>query len=145
MALEPEETKERPTVTWEQTRAILDREMPPHTFRPVVGGSLAIVAGYLNILAGVMTLIRFNYFPLVNSFVSTVILTNIGIDIFGIAMIVLGAVSMIGGSYATRRRVHPLALTGAITSLFPSLAIIPGTISLVLVGSSRNEFHKPSR
>jgi hypothetical protein len=142
MAVRPEEKKDTQPVTWEETRGIMEREMPHRTFRPVVGGSLALVAGYLNILQGILILAKVSFFPLLSNFISTIQMSTVGVNTLGIVMIVLGAVSVIGGGYAIARRGYPMALFGAITSLFPSLVIIPGILSLVFVGSGRSEFRK---
>ncbi len=140
MAVRPEEKKETQQVTWEETRNMMEREMPHKTFRPIAGGTLAVVTGYLNILQGILTLSKVSFFPLLGNFISTAQMSAGGVNALGVILIVLGAISVLGGGYAIARRGYGMALIGSIASLFPSLVIVPGVLSLIFVGSSRSEF-----
>ncbi len=143
MAVSREEKKDTQQVTWEQTRQMMEREMPHKSFRPVAGGVLSLVSGYLNVFEGILLLSRSSLFPLMGNFVNVSTLSTAGTNAFAIIMIVLGVISAIGGFYAIARRGYPMAVIGSITSLFPSVAVIPGILSLIFVGTSRSEFAKP--
>jgi uncharacterized oligopeptide transporter (OPT) family protein len=61
---------------------------------------------------------------------------------FGIGV---GILAIIVGALAISRKAYPLALIGSIASMFPGLGVIPGTLSLIYTGLSRNEFHLNNR
>jgi len=145
MAVRPEEKKDTQQVTWEETRAMMERGMPHKTFKPVTGGVLALVAGYLNIFQGILLLSGSNLFPILGNFVNISTLSTGGVNALGIVMIGLGVLSAIGGFYALARRGYPMAVIGSITALFPTVAVVPGILSLIFVGASRSEFGKPGK
>ncbi len=126
-------------ISQERMERLMEGKQPKveRTWKPVVGGTLAIVSGYLNILLGIMSWIGgFNGV----TFLGLASLTSgFGIGL-GIVLVVLGFVSVIGGIYALARRGYPMALIGSIVALFPSPAIIPGVLSLLSVGLGRKEF-----
>jgi hypothetical protein len=107
------------------------------TWKPVTGGTLAIVAGYVNILLGIAAWMgAFNGL----TFLSLASITSgLGIGI-GIVMAAFGIVSVIGGSFSLARRGYPVALIGSIAALFPSPALVPGVLSVLSVGLGRSEF-----
>ncbi len=57
-----------------------------------------------------------------------------------IPLVILGTISIVGGAYAVRRRVWPLALTGAICALFPPQLTILGVLAIVFVVLGKDEF-----
>ncbi len=126
-------------ISQERMERLMEGKQPKveRTWKPVVGGTLAIVSGYLNILLGIMSWIGgFNGV----TFLGLASLTSgFGIGL-GIVLVVLGFVSVIGGIYALARRGYPMALIGSIVALFPSPAIVTGVLSLLSVGLGRKEF-----
>ena len=111
--------------------------LPEKTWKPVVGGTLALVAGYTNILLGIMAWI--GGFKGVTFLGLASATSGFGVGL-GIVLAVLGLISVIGGIYALSRRGYPAALIGSIAALFPSPAMIPGVLSLLSVGLGRKEF-----
>ena len=127
---------ERP-VSQAELERVMHEEQGRHvrTWRPTTGGLLAIVSGYLNILMGLVALSS-GYF-----FSPTFTTISLGLRVtVGVLFIVLGIVSIVGGSYAIRRRYWGMALTGTITSLLPTIALVPGILSLILVTLGKPEF-----
>jgi hypothetical protein len=125
-------------VTREELRTVVGEEltrMPEKTWKPVTGGLLGIISGYLNILSGILVMVGYAMGTL------TLVSLTAGIGI-GAFMVALGIVSVIGGAFAIRRRAWGMALAGSIVSLFPSLSILPGTFSLIWVTLGRSEFRK---
>ncbi len=129
-----------PPVTREEMRAFFREQAPGQaptkTWRPAAGGILAITAGYFNILMGVAEF----YVRNISTFAglnTTLVVTA------GVALIALGVYSIIGGSLAIARRGYGWALAGSITAtLLPNFLWIPGVLSLICVGVSKNEFRK---
>lgn len=111
--------------------------LPEKTWKPVVGGTLALVAGYTNILLGIMAWI--GGFKGVTFLGLASATSGFGVGL-GIVLVVLGLISVIGGIYALSRRGYPAALIGSVAALFPSPAMIPGVLSLLSVGLGRKEF-----
>ncbi len=112
---------------------------PAKTWRAPSAGILAIVAGYFNILLG--------WVGLMGGLTGATLLglasvsSGVGTGI-GVILLVLGAISVIGGLFTLSRRAYGLGVIGSIAALFPSPALILGTLSLVFVGLARNEFHR---
>jgi hypothetical protein len=114
------------------------------SWRPVTAGVLSIVAGALNlalgllilfaggILAGVLTAVGV---PHILSFIPFPILAGAATP-----LCILGTVAVIGGSYAVRRRIWPMALAGAMCALFPPQLTILGVLAIVFVVLSKDEF-----
>ena len=138
----PEQTRTPEPMTQERMQSLMESRQPQlraKTWRPVSGGILSIVAGYVNILLGFVGL----YGGLAGiTFLGLASITSgVGIGL-GIAFLALGAVSVIGGIYSLARRGYGMAVIGSIASLFPSPAALLGAVSLVFVGLGRNEFHR---
>ncbi len=129
---------ERP-VTREELQTMM-REEPTivrKSWKATIGGLLAIITGYLNILAGILAIIGYN-----TGFL-TVFSVGVGTGL-GILLLALGIVAVIGGVYAIRRRGWGMALTGSIVSLAPTPAILPGIFSLIFTTLGRPEFKPQS-
>ena len=114
------------------------------TWKPVTAGVLSIVAGALSVAFGLMLLLMGG---LVSAVLAGVGLPNplsfIPFPVFGGAatpLFLLGTVAIVGGAYAVRRRVWPLALAGAICALFPPQITILGILAIVFVVLGREEF-----
>lgn len=128
-------------ITQERMEQLMEQKqprLPEKTWKPVVGGTLALVAGYTNVLLGIISWIGgFNGITFLGLASVT---SGFGVGL-GIVLVVLGLISAIGGIYALSRRGYPMALLGSIVALFPSPAVIPGVLSLLSVGLGRKEFH----
>ena len=132
------DVKTREPITSEKMESMMESKqdrLHENTWRPVTAGILAIVSGYLNIMMALFTGIGLNTggFALLGLSLGTPL---------AVITIVLGAISIIGGGFAIARRGYPIALVGAVTSVFPSLAAIPGVLSLIFVSLSGHEFER---
>ncbi len=114
------------------------------SWKPVTAGILSIVAGTLNIT-----------FALVLLFFGSILagaLSTIGLPgllpflpfpiLAGAAMplVILGTISIVGGAYAVRRRIWPLAFAGAICALFPPQLTILGVLAIIFIVLGKDEF-----
>lgn len=125
---------ERP-VSREELQAVLHEEptkVTQKTWKPVTGGLLSIIGGYLNILTGVLLIVGVS-----SGFLSLFAGTGIGV-----LLIVLGIISVTGGASAIRRRSWGMALAGSIAALAPTLSAVPGTLSIIFVTLGKPEFEK---
>jgi hypothetical protein len=114
------------------------------TWKPIVAGVLSIVAGALALAFALL-------FLLIGGVVSGA-LASAGLPNFAFLMplpivggvsipfVILGSLAIAGGSYAIRRKLWPLALTGAICALFPPQIGILGILAIVFVVLGRQEF-----
>ena len=109
---------------------------------------MPIVAGILNIIAGVFCLMGSLIIALANGILRTFGSGMIGIPavpllpfdliIVTIPLIIFGILAIIGGIYATMRRIWGLALAGSIgVSLFLFFLGIP---AIIFISLSKNEF-----
>ncbi|MBN1856995.1 MAG: hypothetical protein JW846_08595 [Dehalococcoidia bacterium] len=115
------------------------------TWKPTTAGILSIVAGSLTVAAALVLLLFGGVLSgiLAASGVPNM-LCLIPFPILGgmaTPMLLLGAVAIIGGSYAIRRKLWPLALAGAICALFPPQVGILGILAIVFVVVGKDEFN----
>lgn len=139
----------RNPVTWEEMRTLMQgapARVPARTWRPTAGGVLAMVAGFWNIIVGAGILLGSFVLDIVSpSFLwgyGTFALTGTAA---GIALVVLGVISVIGGYSAVRRGSWMLALIGGIASLVPSPVIMPfvlGVFSIIFIAFGKREFEE---
>ena len=132
------DVKTREPITAEGMETMMESKqgrLHQNTWKPVAAGILAIVGGYVNIMMALFTGVGLNTggFALIGLTLGTP---------FAVLAIVLGGISIIGGGFAIARRTYPLALIGSIAAMFPSLAIIPGVLSLIFVSLSSHEFER---
>ncbi len=106
-----------------------------HTWKPVVGGILAVIAGSLNVLM-MLAFMLFMAFP-ADQWGFFPMLLNIGMA--AVLLIVFGVVAIAGGVCALRRRAWGFALAGSIVAIF-SVGGLLGVVATVLVALSRGEF-----
>jgi len=101
------------------------------TWKPTAGGILAIIAGALQVLLGI------------------VIATIGGITflfgwagVFATPFLVLGIIAIVGGIYALRREIWGLALAGAICAIIPLILpwSILGILAVIFVSLGKGEF-----
>jgi len=100
------------------------------TWKPTVGGILAIIAGVLQVILGLAVAI----------FGSIFTFWMMGwFGAFGVPLIVFGIVAIIGGIYALRREVWGLALAGSICALISPWFIL-GLLGIIFVSLGKGEF-----
>ncbi len=102
------------------------------TWKPTTAGILTIVAGALNVIAGIVVAALGETIGMYAGYW--------GMGAIGAPLIAIGIVSIIGGSFALRRRVWGMALAGAICALFPPPVIVLGILSIIFVAMGRKEF-----
>jgi hypothetical protein len=103
------------------------------TVKPVIGGILGIVAGAVPLIGGIVTL---------SIGIAASGLTHSGhwaLIGIGIALLALGAVTIVGSSYAIARKHFPLAIVGGVCSVFSMWLL--GIPALVLIAISSGEFY----
>lgn len=100
------------------------------TWKPTVGGILAIIAGALQVIFGIVI----------------AALGSIGwffgmpwFSAIGAPLIVFGIIAIVGGIYALRREVWGLALAGSICALIDPLFIL-GVLAIIFVSLGKGEF-----
>ena len=114
-----------------------------------IGGVLAIISGALGVLGG---LGWYLFSPLLNTIIQQdpesynitpdELSVLSGFFIFwGTLTLLLGVLAIIGGTFAVRRKVWGMALTGAIASIFTFLPL--GIASVILVSMGKHEFASP--
>ena len=100
------------------------------TWKPTVGGILAIIGGAIGTIFGLV--------------IATV--GSIGwffgvpwVSAIGAPSIILGIIAIVGGSYALRRRVWGLALAGSICALIGPWGLL-GLLAIIFVSLGKGEF-----
>ena|ERR1035437_6105386 len=101
------------------------------TVKPIIAGILSIAAGAFNILVGLGAWRRAE--------LAQRLLVRGALHGFGLLAVVLGIVAIIGGTFALRRKVWGMALTGTICALFPPATIL-GIPAIILLSLSKTEF-----
>jgi hypothetical protein len=101
------------------------------TWKPTVGGVLAIIAGVLGVIIGVL------------------FATGVGLlgGIFGVGwlsaifapLIVFGVIAIVGGICALQRRIWGLALAGSICALIGPWFLL-GILAIIFVSLGKREF-----
>jgi len=114
------------------------------TWKPTTAGILTIVAGAFNLIAGitVAALGTACLGPWTGHMgtMGMMGMTGWWFGAIGIPLIVIGIVSIVGGSFALRRRIWGLALAGAICALFPPPVVVLGILSIIFIALSQKEF-----
>jgi len=109
------------------------------TWKPTTAGILTIVAGGLNLIAGIVvaSLGVACLGPMRGCMGTT---GFVGFWVIGAPLIIIGIVAIVGGSFALRRKVWGMALAGAICALFPPPIIALGLLSIIFLALSKEEF-----
>lgn len=111
------------------------------TWKPTTAGVLCIISGAVDIILGVLivfagqTVLRFADI-IGEEWVMELVIAVV--MVVGPIWIVLGAVALVGGIYALRRRVWGLALAGSICAL--SGVTILGILAIIFVALGKSEF-----
>ncbi len=114
------------------------------TWKPVTAGVLSIVAGSLTVGVAIALLL---FGGVLFGVLGAAGLPNVALlipfpvlGIIAVPLLILGTMAIIGGAYALKRKMWPLALTGAICALFPPQIGILGVLSVVFVVLGKDEF-----
>ncbi len=107
------------------------------TWKPLVAGILALVAGGVKLLTVLGLLVASFFIPASTSTTSGM---NISLLLLAatISLAILGILAIIGGIYALQRKRLSLALTGSIAALIPFSLL--GLASIILIVLSKDEF-----
>ena len=108
------------------------------TWKPTTAGILTIVAGALNLIAGIA--IACVSAACSGPWTGHMGMTGWCFGAIGTPLIVIGIVAIVGGIFALRRRVWGLALAGAVCALFPPPIIALGLLSIIFLALSKEEF-----
>jgi hypothetical protein len=101
------------------------------TWKPTVGGILAIIAGALQVITGIVIAALGG---IGGAFIGMVWLSAIGAP-----LIVLGIIAIIGGIYALKREIWGLALAGSICALVDPWFLL-GVLAIIFVSLGKGEF-----
>ncbi len=100
------------------------------TWKPTVGGILAIIGGAIEMIFGIVI----------------AAVGSIGwffgmpwFSAIGAPLIILGIIAIVGGIYALRRRIWGLALAGSICALVGPWGLL-GILSIIFVSLGKGEF-----
>ncbi len=101
------------------------------TWKPTVGGILAIIAGALQVILGIVI-----------AAIGGIFFLTTWAGVFATPLLVFGIIAIVGGIYALRREVWGLALAGSICAIIP---IIPpwsilGILAIIFVSLGKGEF-----
>lgn len=114
------------------------------TWKPVTAGVLSIVAGTLTVSAAIAVLL---FGGVLSGILAAADLPRVALliplpvlGIIAVPLLTLGTVAIIGGAYALKRKIWPLALAGAICALFPPQLGILGVLSIIFVVLGKDEF-----
>jgi hypothetical protein len=101
------------------------------TWKPTASGILAIIAGALQVLLGIVI-----------AAIGGITFLFGWAGIFATPFIVLGIIAIVGGIYALRREVWGLALAGSICALIPLILpwSILGILAVIFVSLGKREF-----
>jgi hypothetical protein len=112
---------------------------------PVVAGVLSIVSGVIGVFMSAALILLSVFFINIESFPMDIphdfpfVLLQVVSMAWGIILLVLAIMAIIGGIYALQRKLWGLALAGSIVSM---LVFFPtGIAAVILVGLSKDEFH----
>lgn len=101
------------------------------TWKPTVGGILAIIAGALQVIVGIaMATVG----GIGGAFIGMGWLSAIGAP-----LIILGVIALVGGIYSLKRRIWGLALAGSICALIDPWFIL-GVLAIIFVSLGKGEF-----
>jgi len=119
--------------------------MENKTWKPTTAGILSIVAGAMGVIGGIAIAVLAGAIAAGLKFVPEIPRIFGAVDIplisgVGIPMIILGAVAIVGGIYALKRRVWGLALGGAICALLVPPGTVLGILAIIFVAMGKDEF-----
>ncbi len=107
------------------------------TWMPTVAGVLDIVSGGFGLICALMLIIVgcvMRFVPHMPVYLWAIFMWISG------PLLIMGILAIVGGTYALRRKVWGLALTGSIAAFFPSWLL--GVAAIVFTALSKSEFEK---
>jgi len=107
------------------------------TWKPTTAGILSIICGAWGLIIGLVIALLGGsaaWYAGVPFFVPRLL------GLIGVPLVVLGAVAVVGGIYAVRRRLWGLALAGAICALLIPPQLILGILAIIFVILGKDEF-----
>jgi len=111
------------------------------TWKPTTAGILTIIAGAFNLIAGItVACLGAACVSPWTGYMGMMGMTGWWFGVIGTPLIILGAVSIVGGSFALKRKVWGLALAGAICAVFPPPIAVLGILSIIFVSLGKPEF-----
>mgnify|MGYP001100520232 CR=1 FL=1 len=111
--------------------ARLAKTIDGKTWKPTTAGILCIIAGTIGVISGIRVAVLGG---IIGAFFGMAWLGT-----FGIPLIILGIVALVGGIYALRRKIWGLALAGSISALVGPWFIL-GILAIIFVALGRGEF-----
>jgi hypothetical protein len=115
------------------------------SWMPTTSGILSIICGAVDVFMGLAFLVGGSFFsafmPMMNGNGSGRVAFGIIAAFIGIVIIAVGALAIVGGIYALRRKMWGMALAGAIASFFSWTSVL-GIASIVIIAMSRDQFYK---
>jgi hypothetical protein len=122
--------------------------MANQTWKPVAAGICSIVGGALGIMSGLAAAIFGMWSSSVISGMSGMWGTESHMmpwgaapfAWFGLPALILGALAIVGGIFALRRRLWGLSLAGAICATLTPISFILGVPAIVFIALSHDEF-----
>ena len=109
-------------------------EISENTWKPSTAGTLNIIAGSFGIAGGV-------YFASIDTMdwqLPPVVIAIVGI--VGVTRIALGAIALMGGIFARKRKLWELAMAGSIIAILCAPPL--GILSTIFVSLSKKEFEQ---
>ncbi|MFC1950256.1 hypothetical protein ACFLWD_01170 [Chloroflexota bacterium] len=110
------------------------------TWMSTTAGILTIITGAIHLILGIVVIILSRTICTVTGLCGWGVIGAPLLGTIGVPLILLGIVSIIGGSFALRRRVWGMALTGAICALFLPPVGILGILAIIFMALSKKEF-----
>ena len=130
-------------------RVVAGPPTKPRTSKPVIGGTLVILAGILALAMGVFYIVvepsdleNLGYSPVSEADLSLSEVVDI-LGTCGIIEIVIGLIAIVGGAFAIMRKRFGLAIAGAVVGMIGVGFLVGGLLGLVgliLIAISRSEF-----
>ncbi len=111
------------------------------TWKSTTAGILTIIAGAFNLIAGItVACLGAACLSGLTGYMGMMGMTGWWFGTIGIPLIIIGIVSVVGGSFAIRRKAWGLALAGAICAVFPPPVAVLGILSIIFVSLGKSEF-----
>ena len=108
------------------------------TWKPTATGVLCIAAGTLTIIWALYFILAFSGLSSLPGAAMYGLVKLALILVFVIPGLILGALDIIGGIFALKRKLWGLALAGAIATIFPFFPM--GILAIIFVAMGKNEF-----
>jgi hypothetical protein len=104
------------------------------TWKPTVGGILAIIAGAINVIFCIVVVV---FGKTIGAFFGFGVVWEW--NTFAIPLIISGTIAIVGGIFALKRKIWWLALVGAICAIIGPLGIL-GILAIIFIVLGKREF-----